>query len=152
MRNILFFLLLSGLTSCAIRRLDIQTLYLTQESLASAIVCTPDVIDPLVGQRLLVQWNLRREFFNYRTIFFKLIIRFHNHHEQTICKRLTAKQGTYLYELLGKNYDQTGGIATYRLEIFGDNCLIDSWQHPLWTNLITFENLSQKKDPTSSAD
>jgi hypothetical protein len=154
MRKFLLCLLISSLTGCIGRRVDVQTLYLTRESLASAIVVTPDpaLFHPSIGQRLLVQWNLRREFCCYQTLSFKLTVRFRTHQEQVIQKQIKTKQGSYLYELLDDAFCQSGGIVTYRLEIYGDNCLIDSWQHPLWAKLITFDYSLATKDPASSAD
>lgn len=135
-------LLFSGLTGCIGRRLDVQTTFLTQESLASTIISTPDpaLLKPPIGQRLIVQWNLRREFTEYQFLSFHLKMRFRNQKELTICKHLKNKQGTYIYEVLNDAYLETkGGILTYRLDVYADGELIDMWQHPLWAQLIRFE-------------
>jgi len=150
----LIILLSSCLTSCVGRRLDVQTTYLTRESLASAVILTPDParLHPSIGQNLLIQWNLRREFKQYCQLYFVLTVRFRNRQEQIIEKMIKTKQGSYLYEVLNEDYRQTGGIVTYHIEIYGDDHLIETWQHPLWTPLITFDLPSVSKDPASSAD
>lgn len=139
MHYLLLFCLVSLLTSCKTRQLEVQTLYLTPQSQASAFVLSPSLSHPSIGQQLLIQWDLKKQFYYYQTVSFQLKLRFNDHEEQTIQKQIKAKKGSYLYEVLNEKYLQNGGVATYLLEIYGDHVLIDSWQHPLWAKRIKFD-------------
>lgn len=128
-------------SSCTLRRLDVQTQYLNHEYLASYHVGTPDprLHETIMGQRLLVQWSLRAHEIEGQEMFLDLKVRFRNHQEQEIRVPISAKRGTYLYEVTDETYCQSGGILTYLVEIrTSTNCLLASWKHPLWTDLIKF--------------
>jgi hypothetical protein len=127
--------------ACTLRRLDVQTQYLGQESLASYHVNTPDphLNNPIIGQRLLIQWCLPSQDFEGQTVFIDLIVRFRNHEQKEIKIPLKSKRGYYLYDLTAQEYCESGGLLTYKVEIRNDSCIIASWKHPLWANLITFD-------------
>jgi hypothetical protein len=135
-------LILSVFTSgCTLHRLDVQTQYLSHEYLASYHVDTPDPrrYNPIIGQRLLVQWSLCAEEMSGQELFLYLKVRFRNHQEQEVTVPIRTKRGTYLYELVNEAYCQSGGILTYHAEIRNDSCILASWKHPLWRNLIIFD-------------
>ncbi len=138
------YVLTSG---CTLHRLDVQTQYLSHEYLASFHVDTPDPCryNPMMGQRLLVQWSLCAEEMKDQHLFLYLKVRFRNHQEQEVKVPVQTKRGTYLYVLANDAYCQSSGILTYHAEIRSDSCLLASWRHPLWVDLITFDF----SDPTS---
>jgi hypothetical protein len=131
------FLLIS---SCTLHRLDVQTQYFNHEYLASSHVETPDprLHEPMIGQRLLLQWSLCRHEVEGEGVFLYLKVRFRNHEEQEIKIPVTSQRGTYLYEIANEAYNQSGGILTYYAEIRHPSGILASWKHPLWANLIQF--------------
>lgn len=139
-----YFLLGLGIllfsSSCTLHRLDVQTQYLTHEYLASYHIGTPDPLlyEPIAAQRLLVQWSLCAREIEGQEVFLNLKVRFRNHQEQEVKVPITSKRGTYLYELTHKAYCQSGGILTYYAEVRTPSCVLASWKHPLWANLIKF--------------
>jgi hypothetical protein len=128
-------------TSCHVHRLSVQSQYFTQENLASYHVGTPDpqLNHPSIGQRLLIQWSLSSEEMLNEELILYLKVRFRNHGEEEIQIPLTMKWGTYLYLIKDQKFLEVGGILTYLAEIRSDSCIIASWKHPLWTNLIIFD-------------
>lgn len=144
-QNLLRFLaalgLLQGLTSCLLHRLEVQTQYLSHENLASYHIGTPDphLDQPIIGQRLLVQWSLCSSDVEGHALFLHLKVRFRNHQEQDIKIPINKKRGFYVYDLTNQNYCESGGILTYLAEIYNESCVLESWKHPLWADLITFD-------------
>jgi hypothetical protein len=139
-----FFLslvLLFCLSGCAFHRLTVQTQYLSHETLASYHVGTPDphLENPIIGQRLLLQWFLTSQDMEGDELFLHLIVRFRNHEEKEIKIPITEKRGFYVYDLTDQDYFATGGVQTYLAEIRKGSCIIASWKHPLWVKLIFFE-------------
>lgn len=45
--------------------------------------------------------------------------------------------GTMIYQLLNKEYFEKEGILAYKVQIFSDGHEIDSYQHTMWTELIS---------------
>lgn len=138
----LSFLAICFLTSCQVHHLNVQTQYLTHENLASYYVGTPDPEKdcPTIGQRLLIEWSLPKDYLCYSDLKLNLKIRFRNRKEEEIGVSIGEKSGTYLYYVINKKFCQTGGIATYKVDLIGERCLLETWQHPLWSELITFQN------------
>lgn len=139
-------------SGCTLHRLDVQTQYLSHEYLASYHVDTPDPLryKPMIGQRLLVQWSLCTKEIENQELFLYLKVRFRTHQEQEIKVPIQSKSGTYLYELANETYFQSGGILTYHAEIRSDSCILASWRHPLWMNLIKFNFSDGNPSPVSS--
>lgn len=128
-------------SGCTLHRLDVQTQYLSHEHLASYHVETPDpsLHCPLIGQRLLVQWSLCDQEVKSGNLFLYLKVRFRNHQEREVKIPVATKKGTYLYVLANEDYCQSGGILTYYAEILSETCVVASWKHPLWVELIKFD-------------
>lgn len=139
--------LLMVLSGCSLHRLTVQTQYLSHENLASYYVGTPDAhLDhPTIGERLLIQWSLSKCAFEWRNLTLHLKIRFHNHKEDEIRVQIENQSGYYLYDLTNEKFCETGGILTYLAEIRDGDCVVESWKHPLWTPLISFDDHSQNK-------
>ncbi len=139
-----FFLGLTCLcysSSCTLHHLNVQTQYLSHENLASYYTGTPDprLNDPVIGQRLLIQWMLRSCEMENPPLFLHLVVRLRNHQEKTINVPIEAKRGYYVYDLTNQDFCQSGGILTYYVEIRDASCVIATWKHPLWADLITFD-------------
>jgi hypothetical protein len=128
-------------SGCLLHRLDVQTQYLSRENLASYHVGTPDpnLDNPIIGQRLLIQWSLCANEIEGQVLFLHLLIRLRDHREQEFDIPITKKWGFYIYDLTNEDYCTSGGVLTYKAEIRNESCVIASWKHPLWANLITFD-------------
>lgn len=142
-------LLLLGLTtlilsSCASRHLFIQTQYVTEEILASYYVETPDpqLEDPPIGQRLLVQWSLPKSYGNYRDLTLRLTVRFYDRTEEVINIPIRKQRDSYYYSVINEKYCKTKGILTYKAELLGGGCVLETFRHQLWKELITFQTSS----------
>lgn len=138
---LLSLLILITVSSCTPHSLDVQTRYLNAENLASYHIGTPDphLDQPTLGQRLLIQWSLSSQEFQQHPVFLYLTLRLRNHQQRELKVLLSKKRGYYLYDLIDQDYCETGGLQTYQVEIRNDTCLIASWKHPLWAELITFD-------------
>lgn len=134
-----FFLLLF-LCGCQTNLLNVQTQYLTSESRASFYVNTPDPAknNPDIGERLMIHWSIPSDFLCCQELTLRLKVRFKDLHEEERTLAITEESGTYLFYVVNEIFCKTGGIATYRVDIIGDECLLETWMHPLWTDLITF--------------
>jgi hypothetical protein len=138
----LFFLAsLLLLTSCQAYRLNVQTQYVSRENLASYYVGTPDAEKncPTVGQRLLIEWNIPQEYLCYPDLKLNIKVRFKNRKEDECSILLKENKGTYLYNVVNDKFHETGGISTYKVEISTEQCMLETWQHPLWAELISFQ-------------
>ncbi len=133
----LALVLLPFLLSCTSDRVTAHMEYLSQKSLASYHVETPDpcLNDPPMGQRILISWLIPKKDFchEYRI---KLTLRFCNRTESTLCLRLNKRHGLYIYRLINQAYFSCGGVRTYKIELFKGNELIECWKHQLWAELI----------------
>lgn len=129
------------ISSCTLHRLDVQTQYLTPDYLASSHIGTPDprLSQPLIGQRLLIQWSLSAQEMCEDDLFLYLKVRFRNHHEEEVSIPITSKRGTYLFHVNSELYCQTKGILTYLAEIRNSTCMLARWKHPLWVELIQLD-------------
>jgi hypothetical protein len=100
-------------------------------------VGTPDplLLCPPLGQRLLISWNKCEP-----SMTLKLTVRFHNSEEAVFSTSIKKSKGTYIYELLGQDYLDKGGILTYKAELLQGNILVCLWKHQLWAERINIEN------------
>lgn len=127
--------------SCSREKLSVRNEYIIPERLASYHIRTPDPLryDPPIGQRLTIKWDLDKEFGIYQEVIIHTIVRFYNHEEREIAFKATRPQGQYIYDILNEAFCETGGILTYKVDLMGDDTILDEWQHQLWTELISFQ-------------
>lgn len=136
-----FLTLLPFLTSCLSERLTARMEYLSHRSLASYHVNTPDpyLDDPPMGQQILIRWQLTKEcFLSAQPLAVKLTVRFVNNEESVKWMRLNTNSGIITYRLINEEYFLKCGIRTYKVELIGNDQVLESWHHQLWTELITF--------------
>lgn len=134
---LLLALLICG---CTHRSLTVQTQYFSAENLASYVVDTPDPLlnTPPIGQRLIISWDLK-EWDWYEKFHLKLTVRYANREEITQDVALYKKSGYYLFEVMNSDYCETGGIQTYKVELIGDDTVLNEWRHQLWRDLIIIQ-------------
>lgn len=149
--SLLFFLL----AGCANRGyLSIQTVYLTRETLASYYVGTPDpmLIDPPVGQKLLVSWTVPRYYLNYQDLHLHVRIRLKNHEEVLIDVPVNKCWGSYTYTVANEAYFDCKGILTYKVDLIGNQCVLEEWKHQLWHELIRIGDKPKESDEEKTED
>lgn len=134
MRTLILLTLL--LTACTRQNLEVFIDSIDADDLASNHVDTPDLnrLTPDMGQKLVITWNLSRSW-AIREI--RARVRFHNHEETLLIFPLTHFRGVKVYELINEDYCAKGGIATYLVELYQNDELLDTVQHTLWCDLIT---------------
>lgn len=139
------FSLLLLLTSCRHETLFVQSEYLTASRYASLYVGSPDVrkFCPSLGQRLIVEWRVRE---HYTSLTLKMRMRLKNYQEFEKVIPLTKMKGRFIYNLMDEEYFSSGGFMCYRVELYGDGCLLAESVHQLWSELIVLdpvENLEE---------
>lgn len=145
-----FLILLLACMGCSKNRhLSVQTQYFTRETLASYYVETPDpmLINPPVGQKLLISWSLPRSYLDYADLHLNIDIRFHNRGEVTLNVPIEKKCGSYMYVVANEKFFETNGILTYKVGLIGGNCLLEEWRQQLWHELIKIgEDIKDARD------
>lgn len=127
------------LTGCSSNHyLSVQTLYFSRESLASYYTETPDpmLINPPVGQKLLVSWKIPRSYLKYDELHVNVRIRFRNRTEVELNIPVEKMCGYYLYEIANEMYFETQGILTYKVDLIGGGAVLEEWRHQLWHEMI----------------
>lgn len=130
------FILLTGCSTNT--HLSVQTLYFTRESLASYYVETPDpmLINPPVGQKLLVTWSLPKSYLDYADLHLNIRIRFRNREEIELNIPIEKRYSSYMFEICNDRFFETKGILTYKVDLIGGGLLLEEWRHQLWHELI----------------
>jgi hypothetical protein len=132
------------LSSCTGTSLSVQTDFLTDESLASYYVQTPD---PLlncgsVGQRMLISWRFPKVYLESSDMYIIVHIRYKNREEEDIRLNNLRTSGTYVFSILNDEFFETEGILTYKAQLFADEIILLEWRHQLWVELITLDTPS----------
>lgn len=140
MKIIALFLLVLA-SSCSFRPLEVQTLLVSHESLASFRVGTPDprLSEPFAGQRLLVQWYLTQQEMKRGPLTLKLDIRFRNHTQQELSHLVSTRHGCFVYDLINEEFNEKGGILSYRIRMLSGECVLHEWTHPLFVEWISLD-------------
>jgi hypothetical protein len=141
--------LIPGLTGCCpSQHLTVFSQYLTRENRASYFVGTPDPLlnNPPAGQRVYVSWHLPKEYSLKLPLELRIYLRFSNREQKVEVHTICALTGTCVYELLGKNYFDVGGLATYKVELYANEELVEAWRHLMWVELIEFSEPTTEDD------
>ena len=123
-------------TGCSQQHLAVHTDFVGYEHLASYHVGTPDpkLACPDYGQRLHIAWNVPCE----ADLVVKTRIRFKNLQETEWLFSLPAARGRAAWVVLNGDYEISGGILTYKVELYNNTVLVEEQRHALWTELIEF--------------
>jgi hypothetical protein len=135
---LLLFLLLISAGCSSNHYLSVQTLYFTRESLASYYVETPDpmLINPPVGQKLLISWSFPRSYLDYQELHLNIRIRLRNREEIELNIPLEKACGSYMYVVANESFFETKGILTYKVDLIGGGMIFEECRHQLWHELI----------------
>jgi hypothetical protein len=142
MRSFLALLLLAvPLLGCQNQRLVVQTRYLGLSTLASSVVGTPDPRQrcPKTGQELYISWRFPEEFYTHDDLHLEMTLRFGNREEACLSIPVERFRGGFVYTLTDDEYWDNCGVLTYKIELFSGECLLDSWYHQIWSELINFD-------------
>jgi hypothetical protein len=138
-----FLLFLPFAASCCRSQtvLSVYTDYISQESLASFHVGTPDprLDNPSIGQRLIISWAVPKSFLCLDNLHLRITMRFRNREEVDETVPICKKSGTFIYSLINDDYIATQGILTYKVDLIGGDCILEEWRHQIWTDLINLE-------------
>lgn len=126
---------------CGTKHISVFSEPIDKNRLASVHVNTPDPrheINPH-GQRLYVSWCIPKSFRDTK-LRGVLKVRFNVPEEATIPFEIDRPRGTMTYQILNEEYFEKEGILAYKVQIFSDGKEIDSYQHSMWADLISFDN------------
>lgn len=143
------------LTSCSQRYINAHTVFLNRSQLASYHVETPDpnLNHPLMGQRLLVNWNVPLWLIqSYPDLHLEITIRFGDRTEIVKKVRVSRTSGYYLYEILDENYFDKEGILTYKIDLISNGEIIEKWRHQLWAEIITVGENNSEQDECEESE
>lgn len=123
------------------KHISVFSLPIDNKTLASVHVNTPDHRHLLNhnGQKIYVSWKLPKEYLG-QTLSGVLKIRFKIPKQIEIPFEITALAGRIAYEVLDEEYFNGEGVLAYQIQIFIGDQLVDSFQHKMWTELISFDS------------
>ncbi len=138
MKRLLLLLAILILTGCAKKPLIVYTDFFDERELASYQVGTPDpkLNCPDVGQRMIMAWCLPYEYRGCDDLRLDYIVRLRNHEQFQDSFYLNCKSGYTYYMIKNEDFFNSGGIATFKVEISNSEGVIYEWIHPLWVDLI----------------
>lgn len=123
---------------CGTKYISVLNEPIDQNRRASVHVNAPDPLHEINphGQRLYISWSLPSKYKETQINGF-LKIRYHIAEQVTIPFEIKKMHGTFIYQLLNKEYFEKEGILAYKVQIFSNGQEIDCYQHTLWTELIS---------------
>lgn len=151
-RQLQFIFLLLALSSCAnmalpcfcgccgSKHISVLNEPIDQNRLASVHVNAPDPRheENAHGQRLYVSWGLPHKYKGTELTGI-LKVRYHSPEQAIIPFVIDKLRDTFIYEIVDEEYFKKEGILAYQIQIFSDGELVDTYQHSMWTELITKE-------------
>jgi hypothetical protein len=128
--------LISGCTRAPI---SVRVDTISEELLASYYVGSPDprLYCPPTGQRLTIYWNIEKYLCAHRCFHMELTVRTCNLEEKIYTIEIPEVKGHSHLWLCNNEYTESGGLQAYKIELYGDGCLLDTWLHQLWVENIT---------------
>ncbi len=136
------------LTGCSHEHLAVQTQYLNRDNLASYRVRTPDpmLFAPLIGQRLIVDWVLPKNYFDQNPLYLQATIHFGNRTVAVDTVEIHQRKGTYIYQIIDGDFCEKQGMLAFKIDLIKGDCVIEEWRHQLWAELITVGAADVDKD------
>lgn len=134
------FILLAALFLSGCSKLSVYTDYVSDETLASYYIGTPDprLNNPTIGQRLIISWSIPKRWIEYENLHLEIWVRFRNHMEDAFSMPINKPTGTYIYSVLDEDFCETNGILAYKIDMIGGGEILEEWRHQLWVELISF--------------
>lgn len=147
-------LLLISFSSCQKYGLEVRRQRVDQTYLASTHVGSPDPRQecPPCGQMVVIEWWVPRELLCQNPkICLHLVL--WDYTQRTVVFPIDKRIGYETYFVIGKDFESTCGIITYKAEIITeDGCVFRDWKHQLWVDLIQIEEESNEEEQASSIE
>jgi hypothetical protein len=142
-KKILPLFLLLALASCGRSYLSVRREWVDGRYLASTHVSTPDPrqAHPPFGQNLVISWWVPSSILAEQPDLVLQVI-YWNFTQKTFVYPLQKRIGYKVCCLLDEQYQETGGLLTYRAQVVTkDGRVFKEWKHQLWVNLIEEEKV-----------
>jgi len=98
---------------------------------------------PPLGQKLYIWWWVPNQAMEEKPELLVDILFWNTTKKEMRFDLKERRIGYEVFELVGKEYETTGGILTYRARMIGsEGNLIEEWRHQMWTNLIEIKGRS----------
>lgn len=132
------FIVLLSFVSCQKYGLLLHQQRIDASYLASSHVGSPDPRQkcPPHGQLLIVEWWVPPPLLKYQP---RVVVHlfFRNYTEKIIEFPITRRVSYEIYPVLGCEFDETGGLLTYKAEIvICEGEIYREWKHQMWVQLI----------------
>lgn len=132
------FILLLSLVSCQKYGLLVHQQRIDASYLASTHVGSPDPRQkcPPHGQFIIVEWWVPPPLLKYQP---RVVVHllFRNYTEKIVEFPITRRVSYEIYPVLGCEFDETGGLLTYKAEIvICEGEIYREWKHQMWVQLI----------------
>jgi hypothetical protein len=88
------------------------------------------------GQQLIITWDLPKRYLSMKDLHLELTVRYRNNAQDKFTVPIHKFFGAYTYRLMNQEYFDRGGILTYKVEIHGDETVVETWTQQLWAELI----------------
>ncbi len=140
MSRLLFFFLLF-LPACQKYYVSVNRIGVGRSSLASTFVKSPDPRqeDPPKGEKLLISWNLPREYLD-KPLRLSVDLIYRDYEEKHVNIQVEGRRGIEEISLLDEEFKKTRGFLTYRVMLYDEkDQLLKEWQHQLWVKLIKID-------------
>jgi hypothetical protein len=147
----LLFLGLVLLAGCS-ERIVIYHHFIKEEDMASSRMKTPDPTPAPPGERLVVYWLIPSSYGGAQKKQLELSVRYHSGELESELFDLEGRSGHQAWQVRGKRYEETGGIAAYRALLYADSQLIEEWRHLVWAEpIVPLDPLPQTQIASPSA-
>lgn len=115
----------------------------SRRDLASVIVDTPDPTKdkPYFGERISINWYVPSGQFNETPIDLVIHVKLKNDKEKTERIPLTSHWGSYVYTIGPSEYELTGGILSYQVQLQSQGKTIAESQHKFWVEPVTISSI-----------
>jgi hypothetical protein len=139
MKHLIFLIIISSLTSCSRKPLDVSTQYWSRKDLASVIIDTPDPAKnhPKFGQKILISWSVSKKILSQGPLELDLKVNLKNNERIYRKVLLKKRSGTYQFEIYGDDFTKKGGLLSYFVELQSNGKPINTKRHKLWVEPIT---------------
>jgi hypothetical protein len=142
LKKVLVATALLSLASCSRSILSVRQQWVDSRYLASTHVGTPDPRQehPPFGQQLVIYWWVPNHVLE-KNPELDLSVIFWNFTQKKITFPIHSNSGYKVYSLLDEEFQDTGGLLTYKAEINtpGETQPFGEWKHQLWVNLIELD-------------
>ena len=140
-KSFTFLFLGLALVGCSKATIQVDRYVVLPSDMPSVYIDSPDPKkeNPSFGQVLNVRYRIKKLDNNSWPYMVLLKVIYKNLEEESFSYSIGHLEGSFEFLVLDEKYENTGGILTYKAEIFSfDGEEIAQFKHKLWFDLITF--------------